>query len=254
MKVNAYIIHLERSVNRDGNVARLVAECPVPAYVQDATDGSRLGQAEIGQVYVRRLHQPGYPFELRSSEIGIFLSHRACWKRLLDEGVDAALIVEDDIRFGGDFGTGFELAMRHIAELEFIQFPVRKFRMGTLASRMAKAYGNVRIVEPYVVPLGACAQLVSSTAAERLLRTTRQFDRSIDCLLQLRNSTEQPVFSVVPSGVSEISRELGGSTIHVKDGRTSWAERELRRCSYRTKVWLVSHGYIRSAGRVLREG
>ena len=254
MKTTAYIIHLERSVNRDENLARMVSGCPVPAQVQAATDGRRLSNAEINEVYVRRLHRPVYPFELRRTEIGIFLSHRACWKRLLDEGGDAALIMEDDIGLNDNFLTGFGLAMQHIGALQFIQFPVRKVRTSVIASPIAEEVsGSVRILEPYVVPLGACAQLVSSAAAERLLRVTEKFDRPIDCLFQLRNVTGQPIFSVVPSGVGEISCVLGGSTIHVKDRQISWADRELRRFTYRLNVWRSSHWYMRSVRRVFRE-
>lgn len=253
MKTTAYIIHLERSVNRDGNLARMVSNCPMPAQVQVATDGNRLSRAEINEVYVRQLYRPVYPFEMRPTEIGIFLSHRACWKRMLDEGVDAAFIMEDDIGFDDNFGAGFGLAMQHIGDLQFIQFPVRQIRRRAMASTIVEVPGSVRILEPYVVPLGACAQLVSSAAAERLVRATEKFDRPIDCLFQLRNVTELPIFSVVPSGVDEISNELGGSTIHVKDRQIGWADRELRRIAYRMNVWRASRGYMRSARGVFRE-
>ena len=252
MKTTAYIIHLERSVDRNENLGRMIANCPVPAQMQAATDGCCLSNAVIEEVYVRRLCWPVYPFELRPTEIGIFLSHRACWKRLLDEDADAALIMEDDIRIDDGFFTGLESAMQHIVDLQFIQFPVRRVRTGLMASTIVEMPGSGRILEPYVVPLGACAQLVSSAAAERLLKVTKQFDRPIDCLLQLRNVTGQPIFSVVPSGIREISSKLGGSTVHVKDRQISWLNRELRRFAYRLKVWRSSLWYVRSAGRMVR--
>ena len=253
MKTTAYIIHLERSVNREGNLARMTSNCPMPAKIQAATDGNCLSRADINEVYIRQLYRPVYPFEMRPTEIGIFLSHRTCWKRMLAEGVDAALIMEDDIGFDDNFGAGFGLAMQHIGDLHFIQFPVRKIRRRTTASTVVEGPGSVRILEPYVVPLGACAQLVSSSAAERLVRATEKFDRPIDCFFQLRNVTELPIFSVVPSGVGEISNVLGGSTIHVKDRQIGWADRELRRIAYRMNVWRVSRRYMRSARGLIRE-
>ena len=253
MKTIAYIIHLESSVNRDGNLARMISNCPMPAQVHAATDGNRLSRAEINEVYVRKLYRPVYPFEMRPTEIGIFLSHRACWKRMLDEGIDAALIMEDDIGFDDNFGAGFGLAMQHICDLQFIQFPVRRTRGKVTASTIVEVPSGVRLLEPYVVPLGACAQLVSSTAAERLVRATEKFDRPIDCIFQLRNITEQSIFSVVPSGIGEISNELGGSTIHVKDRQIGWADRELKRIAYRMNVWRASRRYMRSARREFKE-
>ncbi|MCE2523670.1 MAG: hypothetical protein J4F49_10720 [Rhodobacteraceae bacterium] len=74
---------------------------------------------------------------------------------------------------------------------------------------------------------------MSRTAAERLLEATQRIDRPIDCFLQ-------SIYSVIPSGVGEISQELGGSTIHAKDQQVSWAEREFKRFAYWMKVRRMS--------------
>ena len=248
MKTAAYVIHLERSLGRDRNLTKILSVMPVPAQVHSATDGSSLGNAKILEVYKRWLHLPKYPFELRSAEIGTFLSHRSCWMRLLAEGVDAALILEDDIGFDETFLRGFELAREHVRDLEYIQFPVRQVHTKVRILGDSGDPANIRIVEPRVVPLGACAQLVSRTAAERLLEATQRIDRPIDCFLQLRNITGQSIYSVIPSGVGEISRELGGSTIHAKDQQVSWAEREFKRFAYRMKVRRMSRRHWEMKG------
>ncbi len=136
-----------------------------------------------------------------------------------------------------------EVRRKHVRELDYIQFPVRQVRTKTRTFGDSGGPANIRTVEPRVVPLGACAQLVSRTAAERLLEATQRIERPIDCFLQLRNITGQSIYSVIPSGVGDISRELGGSTIHAKDQQVSWAEREFKRFAYRMKVHRMSRRY-----------
>ena len=82
------------------------------------------------------------------------------------------------------------------------------------------------LLELLVVPLGMCAQLVSRAAADRLLAATSRIDRSVDTFLQLRETSGARVFTAWPSGVSEVSSELGGSTIHSRRKRELWLKRE----------------------------
>ena len=250
MKISALVIHLERSADRDSNLTKLISACPVPGWVHAATDGNLLTKAEIAECYSRQLHQPHYPFALRPGEIGCFLSHRSCWRRMLDEGTAAALILEDDIELEDGFHEGFELARMHIKALEYVQFPVRRIRSRTRPGIRSQIPNGVQVVEPIVAPLGTCAQLVYWTAAKRLLGATRKFDRPIDCLLQLRSLTGQPVYSVLPSGVKEISSDLGGSVTHVKEREIGWFEREFKRFTYRSQVRRLSRQYWKSANRL----
>ena len=59
-------------------------------------DGARCSQQEVDQAYARRRFRPRYPFALTATEVGVFLSHRAAWRRIVDEELDFAFIFEDD--------------------------------------------------------------------------------------------------------------------------------------------------------------
>ncbi|MAI68498.1 MAG: glycosyl transferase family 25, partial [Rhizobiales bacterium TMED143] len=93
--MHSLIIHLANSSKRAGNVAALLKVLPEPEVV-DAV----IGQDAIirGDVALRdgNLHRPIYPFPLSPGEVGCFLSHRACWQRIVDQDLPYALIVEDD--------------------------------------------------------------------------------------------------------------------------------------------------------------
>ena len=157
--------------------------------------------------HIPGLFQPKYPFELRTGEIGAFLSHRACWQAILDEGLDAGLILEDDVALDIEsFNKALALSARAAVVDSYIRFPVigREKHGRTIA-----VDGGMTLFEPRMVGLGAQAQLVGKNAARRLLDITVSYDRPIDSLLQLRWLTHVPMLAVMPNGVTEISGSLG---------------------------------------------
>jgi glycosyl transferase family 25 len=226
MTLPAYVIHLERAVARRGNAERLCQQLGPAAQIVPAVDG-----AAVGSVPPSKTHPfPSYPFSLRSSEIGAFMSHRACWQRILDEGHDAALVVEDDIELASSFQPALDLAMQHLTERAYVRFPWR----GREKPRTVVATSGTTILfRPKVVGLGMLAQVVTRGAAERLLDATRQFDRPVDTYLQLFWDHGADMMSVWPSGVSEISANLGGTTIHARSGVLEKLRRETLRPAYR---------------------
>ena len=246
MKIVAYVIHLRRSVSRLDAVKDLQARCPVPISVQDAVDGSLLDEASVSKCYSRSLFSPEYPFRLRLAEIGIFLSHRSCWRRMVDEDVDAALILEDDAALATEFGESLSLAIQHVNELGVIQFLTRDIRGERRIVAQSTQISGPQILEHVIVPLKAIAQMVSRDAAGILLDATDKFDRPIDTLLQLRHITGQRVYSMHSTGVVDASSTFGGTTIHTGDKKTGFLERELKRFMYRSRVRRLSRRFWNS--------
>ena len=93
----AFIIHLERAAGRRASVEALRARLPIESEILPAVDGrARLAEADRGGLCARSRFSPRYPFALGLPEIGAFLSHRAAWRRIVDEGLDFAFVFEDD--------------------------------------------------------------------------------------------------------------------------------------------------------------
>ena len=153
MNVAGFVIHLERAEARRANVGEIISSCPVPASIQCAADGQSLSTDEITRFYRRQIHSPHYPFELRNGEIALFMSHRACWQRMLDERLDAALGMEDDIRLGGArFADAMALALEHVESLGFIQFATRPLRPPYRKVGKASRSGMPDLLESSVRP------------------------------------------------------------------------------------------------------
>lgn len=239
MRRKAYIIHLARATGRKPYVDRLMADCGMTAEVVDAVDGSHLPAAQITKVYQSHLHLPHYPFSLRPAEIGCFLSHRKCWQKIVDENLDYGFVLEDDAILAVPTAVpAMEFAEKYIADVGYIQFPVRQAPANAKAIATHK---NVRLLQPVVTPLRLSGQFISRKAAERLLEMTQTFDRPVDTFLQMHWITQIRPMMVSPSGLSDCTQEAGGSTISRDKSIRNRLGRELQRLIYRRKIARLSN-------------
>lgn len=234
MKLKGMIMHLDRAAERAEQVQVLCNTLPFPSQVISAVDGLALTPEETA-AYERVYLQPRYPFDLRPSEVACFHSHRKCWQSIVDEGLEAALILEDDVdREAKVFDRALELALSHIELGDFVRFPV-KLRE-TEGDDLARQ-GNTVLRRPREIGLGMVGQIVTHDAAKGLLKATETFDRPVDCFLQMRWVHRYRVLTVWPSGVHEVSHRLGGSMIgHKQNSFQAKLTREILRPLYRSKI------------------
>ncbi len=231
------IIHLERSLERKPQVRKLKKNLPYRTKVVEAVDGIKL-DSDFSKSYTPKLLHPRYPFSLRSAEVATFQSHRKCWQEILDQDLEAALIIEDDVDIiDGDFTAAVKLAMKEIKMGDFIRFPIKpreKPRNKTVER------DNISIFEPTLVGLGMQAQIVTHDAARRLLERTERFDRPVDVYLQLRWEHKVRVLTLWPNGVLERSSSLGGSLIGKEKSIGDRLRRELLRPLFRAQLYIYS--------------
>jgi len=230
----AFILHLERARARDATVQALVASLPIESEVLAAIDGALLTPREVDEVYAPRRFQPRYPFPLTRTEVGVFLSHRLAWRRIVDDLVDFAFIFEDDAEIDSSaFSALVEFVTLERPAWDYVLMPAQPIRSGTPVARR----GGLTLLRPTAPPLRAIAQIVSLDAAKRLLGRTLPFDRPIDTLMQMTWVTGQPVVVASPSPIRDVSLMTGGSTVQRKS--MSLAERlrhEALRPIYRAQV------------------
>ena len=243
----AFILHLERASSRAATVQSLRASMAIESEVLAAVDGARLTPQEVDQAYARRRFRPTYPFPLTRTEVGVFLSHRLAWRRIVDDALDFAFIFEDDAEIDpAAFAALVEFVTLERPAWDYVLLPAQPIRNGTpVASR-----GGLALLRPDAPPLRAIAQIVSLAAAKRLLDRTLPFDRPIDTLMQMTWVTGQPVLVASPSPVRDVSRETGGSTVQRKS--MSLVERlrhEAMRPIYRAQVLARYRRHLAEASR-----
>lgn len=230
--IKAFIIHLERASDRRAQVEDLVRKLPIETEVINAVDGRTLDAQTVSRVYSRSAHKPRYPFRLSINEIACFLSHRKAWQAIVDQGLDAGLVLEDDVELTAEFAAAYSTACKVLRADSFIRFPFRERESG----RAVLTTETLRIIEPVPVGLGMVAQLIGHEAAQRLLSATEIFDRPVDTMAQMNWVTGLKPLSVLPGGVKEISARLGGSTIQKSRSLPDKLKREILRPIYRWKV------------------
>lgn len=155
---------------------------------------------------------------------------------IIDQQLDAALILEDDVSLKEPFfSQAINAALVHMVQGDVVRFAFKKReRTGKILSS-----GNGPCVMlPRHIGLGMQAQLVTREAARTLLEKTQHFDRPVDTYLQLCWVHKVRILTVSPSGIKEVSAELGGSMIVRRKGLLEQIYREIVRPVYRLNLFL----------------
>jgi len=244
MTIEAFVLHLARASQRRGQVERIIAACPLKTHILDAVDGRLLDDASRAAVYRPGLFKPRYPFELTPGEIGCFLSHRRAWQEIVSRKLDAGFIFEDDVEVDTPvFADALKLAEANVGTQPYIQFQVRPLDG---AVKTIVAGPSVALMQPIVPPLRTSAQLVGHHAAKVLLAATEVFDRPVDGLLQMFWESGIAVTCAVPSGVSDRTRQTGGSTISRRKNLMQRIDWEYNRWAYRNAIRCLAMKYLKA--------
>jgi len=231
----AFVIHLERAAGRRASVEALARALPIESEILPAVDGLALSAEAVGAAYAGARYAPRYPFALTRSEIGAFLSHRAAWRRIVDDGLDFAFVFEDDASLDPQRFTALLAALAaERGRWRYVLLPAAGLEPAgvTLARR-----GDVALLRPSSPPLRAIGQAVAREAAERLLALTAPFDRPVDTFLQMNWVTGVTLLAAAPTPIRDVSRETGGTTVQRKRlGLIDRLRHEAMRPVYRAQV------------------
>ncbi|WP_171097901.1 glycosyltransferase family 25 protein [Ruegeria sp. HKCCD7255] len=233
--MRSFVIHMSSSTARRANADRLCAQLP-NAELFEAVNGRDPQQIADVDVFPGTLHRPHYPFPLRPAEIGVFESHRAIWRKMVEDHIDLAIITEDDLGLDPDRLSAALGLLAPIATPEhYIRIPVKQREV---PAEILAEKDDLRLILPKVIGLQCVCQMVGRRAAERLLAATDQIDRPVDTFLQMHWITGQPIHALQGSGNREVAQEIGGSTIQTKPPMSDKLTREVKRALYRAKLHL----------------
>lgn len=231
--MKSYIIHLSGDTRRQINVPTLLSALTDPT-VFDAINGDDAIAQNAIAIRPGDLHQPAYPFPLGPGEVGCFLSHRACWQRIIDSGQEYGLIAEDDLAFDPvNWVEAMDLIEGHATAEMFIRLPAKPRETPI---QIVGQNGSARLFLPRVIGLNSVCQVVGRNAAQRLLAASETLDRPLDTLLQMHWITGQPIHTILPNGVLELTDELGGSTVQKTTRTSNLLTRAIDRFKYRTQI------------------
>ncbi|KAL2090041.1 hypothetical protein ACEWY4_014729 [Coilia grayii] len=129
-----YLINLKRRVDRRQRMLSTLSVLGLEVTLTDAVDGKALNSSQLQALGIEML--PGYkdPYSgrvLTRGEIGCFLSHHATWSKMIEQGMQKILVLEDDVRFQPKFKTTLKNIMDGIdkAQLDWDLIYVGRKRM-----------------------------------------------------------------------------------------------------------------------------
>lgn len=99
-----YMINLARRTERRERMLHCFDELGLDVQIVDAVDGRNLSEALLESItFLPEYADPYHKRPMTHGEIGCFMSHYIIWQRIVEEGHQIALVLEDDVRFESFF-------------------------------------------------------------------------------------------------------------------------------------------------------
>lgn len=216
MFIPVYLINLERSSQRYSDSKTALDKVNIKFEKITAVDGHTIDRDKlsisIDSDYSR------YHKKLSNTEIGCFLSHIECWKRLLQSDAKFALILEDDLFIKGKVVDALA-EIKNIATdwdcIKLIEQPIKR------RSLHIENTGDFQLVTYDKIPSRTGAYVLSKSGAQKMLKKCNSIGRPIDIEFQYWWEKDLKVFGLKPY-VFDI-RKNTPSTIDLVNDRSNRA-------------------------------
>ncbi|CAI8043596.1 Procollagen galactosyltransferase 1 [Geodia barretti] len=167
-----YMISLVRRPERRNRMIACLDELGFDYIVFDAVDGRKLNasyvEGELGIHYMSNWRDPWGDRTMTFGEVGCFLSHYFIWKKVVDEGLDRVLVVEDDIDFEPRFREGLAEVMKEVEVLTPTWDLIYAGRKRLYLDSEPAVHGSRRLVRP-AYSYWTLGYLLSNRGARKLL-------------------------------------------------------------------------------------
>lgn len=244
-----FVINLDRATDRMDHMRSAIASLGIDVERVSAVDGKKLSPENLKalQTPIHDISKIICPRTLTSGEVGAFLSHQECWRRLVNSDQQWALILEDDLAFSPRAKTYFATTEWIPSGIDLVQFFLfRKNWTAKVDKKIINLVNGDSLSHPYKPsPVGAQAYVISRNAAENALKLSRTIMAPVDEFLFNPVSDFArmfPVYRLNPAVVIPLDDELP-STIGVKKEEVLMSSKmkyhpqlRLRRLQLRLKV------------------
>src|SRR5262245_45407353 len=164
-----YAINLARSLERRAHIVTQLTKAGVPYEIVDALDVREMDLGDISMV------DPAFAATTpRPGEVGCALSHLKAYRKILDDGLEVACVLEDDVVLPADLGKLAAAIAPYMsgAEITLLNFhshePLRVTRAG--AVELPSSRRLVVVADAGQAGSGA-AFLITREACARMVKT-----------------------------------------------------------------------------------
>lgn len=192
IKYKIFVINLDRSPERMVKIGEQLASFNLPYERISAVDGKQLSEQELEHHAPSAMVAKSYHRQLGAGEVGCSLSHKNIWQKIVDEQLDFAFIIEDDIELKENFGDAVEMVSKIAHERwDFFKlFPLSRGSEKNIDQRFD--YNGFTFVTYHKFPLGTQGQVVSLQGAKKMLANMPHILQPIDS--QIKSWWELDIF------------------------------------------------------------
>lgn len=245
--IACYVINLARDNARLEAVAKGLAESGVTFKRHPAVNGkrhSRFIRRSLGQSFFSQAK--GRP--MTDGEIGCSLSHLSVYRRMLREGVEKALVLEDDAVFAPEFAAFFAGQLGPLLDrFDIVKVEGIFFDHVSAEGTVLAAAGETKAVLPLRPSLGTAAYAVTRRGAQRLLKALAKVDDPLDIKLVQYERHRARYVELRPMLVqqADVASILESDRVHAENGDAAAAQSAMAKLT--NKI-----GYMRRvAGRLV---
>ncbi len=172
-----YVISLKDAGARRAACVKALGDLGLDFDFFDAIDGRALGEAQLAAAYDAERNARQYKRPLSRPEIGCYLSHHALWRRIVEENLEGAVILEDDFAADAALAKALEGIRRARLSGALVKLFARKLAGGRVVATLEP---DLRLTAPNRVPGLTLGYALDRKAAELLLVNALPFSRPLD--------------------------------------------------------------------------
>src|SRR4051812_39632643 len=116
-----FVINLELSADRRANMSALLEPLHINYSFFKAVNGHALDIDSL-PAYAKTRRRLAFGRDLTKGEIGCLLSHRAVYQHMVDNNIDRALVLEDDVEIEPNFPQIIEEIIQSPVQWDVIRF------------------------------------------------------------------------------------------------------------------------------------
>ena len=232
-QMKVYVINLAKNVERMEHMDAQLKRLGIEYERIDAIYGKELSAVERRRMYSSLRSRIALGVKMRDGEIGCALSHVKVYKRMLDMGIDKAVVFEDDIKIGDNLKEILDRIERFID-------------VGRRQVVALSAHGAVQRNENDIVPVDSfmCTDgyVITLAAAKAIIRANFPVVSVADSWFRWKRLIGLELYRAWPTTVSQMNDEFGTDIAlsqHAFKG-IAFVAFKLVRCFEKPMDWLLS--------------
>lgn len=195
--VPIYILNLDSSPERYEAVSTELNALNLVGDRVSGIDGSKLS-SEQQNIYSPELNSKFFRHSLSNGEIGCYLGHRKIWQLMVDNNIDRAIILEDDVVFHPHFPHVIQ-AFSTLKDIELVKFHSAE---GDISYQQRPLENDLLHVNYKRIPNCAAAYGLTLSGAKKLLARTKIY-RPVDWDMQFCREFNISITGIQPYSVDQ---------------------------------------------------